>query len=94
MANRSRGRWVFPVVCLITAVGLVAAARNAQPLGVWIFVAVLGGWVVTLCLHEFAHSVLALAGGDSSVRASDANRVLPDARGDERKRHVEPHQMS
>jgi formate dehydrogenase major subunit len=34
------------------------------------------------------------SGGDSSVRASDANRVLPDARGDERKRHVEPHQMS
>jgi Zn-dependent protease len=69
MADRSRGRWVFPVVCLITAVGLAGAARNTQPIGVWVFVAVLGGWIVTLCLHEFAHSVLALAGGDSSVRA-------------------------
>jgi Zn-dependent protease len=69
MANRSRGVWVFPVLCLVTAAGLVAAAKNAHPLGVWVFVAVLGGWIVTLCLHEFAHSVLALAGGDSSVRA-------------------------
>jgi Zn-dependent protease len=69
MAGRSGGRWVFPATCAITAVGLVGSARAWHPLGVWIFVAVLGGWVVTLCLHEFAHSVLALAGGDTSVRA-------------------------
>ena len=60
---------MFPVLCLVTAAGLVGAAKNAHPLGVLMFVAVLGGWIVTLCLHEFAHSVLALAGGDSSVRA-------------------------
>jgi anaerobic selenocysteine-containing dehydrogenase len=28
------------------------------------------------------------------LHASDANRVLPPDRGDERKRHVQPHQMS
>ena len=33
------------------------------------FVVVLGGWVITLCLHEFAHALVAYVGGDSSVRA-------------------------
>lgn len=60
---------MFPVLCLITASGLFGAARGWQPLGVWIFIAVLGGWVITLCLHEYAHALLALLGGDSSVRA-------------------------
>ena len=35
----------------------------------WVFGVVLGGWVITLCLHEFAHAAVALAGGDTSVRA-------------------------
>ena len=30
---------------------------------------VLGGWVITLCLHEFAHAAVAYLGGDTSVRA-------------------------
>jgi Zn-dependent protease len=46
----------------------VAAATWASPVGVWIFVVVLGGWLVTLCLHEFGHAVTALMGGDTSVR--------------------------
>ncbi|MFI6097281.1 site-2 protease family protein [Lentzea sp. NPDC051213] len=29
---------------------------------------VLGGWAVTLCLHEFGHAVVAYKGGDFSVR--------------------------
>ncbi|MCK2243874.1 MULTISPECIES: site-2 protease family protein [unclassified Crossiella] len=29
---------------------------------------VLGGWAVSLCLHEFGHAYLALRGGDYSVR--------------------------
>ena len=56
-------------MCLVTAGALVGAHRNADPVGLWIFVAVIGGWIVTLCLHEFMHAVLALAGGDTSVRA-------------------------
>jgi len=67
-ANRSGG-WIFPAVCAATALGAVQAHRGAGPLGVWVFVTVLGGWVITLCLHEFAHAALALAGGDRSVRA-------------------------
>jgi Zn-dependent protease len=47
----------------------VAAAGNAAPAGLWVFLLVLAGWVITLCLHEFAHAAVALAGGDTSVRA-------------------------
>ncbi|AOS65455.1 Zn-dependent protease [Actinoalloteichus hymeniacidonis] len=30
---------------------------------------VIGGWAVSLCLHEFGHAAVALKGGDHSVRA-------------------------
>ena len=32
------------------------------------FVIVLGGWIVSVCLHEFAHAIVAYRGGDTSVR--------------------------
>ncbi len=69
LSKQAAGRWVFPgLVGVLVAAGY-AAATNASPLGVWIFVVVLAGWVITLCLHEFAHAATALAGGDTSVRA-------------------------
>lgn len=34
-----------------------------------VFVFVLIGWVISLCLHEFAHARVAYAGGDTSVAA-------------------------
>jgi len=56
-------------VVAVTAGAGVAAQSGATPVGVWVFLVVLGGWVITLCLHEFAHAAVALAGGDTSVRA-------------------------
>jgi len=56
-------------VVVATAGAGVAAQLGATPTGVWVFLVVLGGWVITLCLHEFAHALVALAGGDTSVRA-------------------------
>src|SRR6195952_859393 len=67
LSKQAAGRWVFPGL-----VAIVVAARYAATvgtLGVWIFVVVRAAWVITLCLHEFAHAVTALAGGDTSVRA-------------------------
>ena len=32
------------------------------------FVIVMGGWIVSVCLHEFAHAIVAYRGGDTSVR--------------------------
>lgn len=69
MAAQRSGGWIFPAVCALTVVGATLAQRGTHPPGVWVFVTVLGGWLITLCLHEFAHAVLAMAGGDASVRA-------------------------
>lgn len=62
------GRLIFPGVVLLTTLAAVMAASSAEPIGVWIFLLVLGGWVISLCLHEFSHAVVALYGGDTSVR--------------------------
>lgn len=69
MAKTTGGGWIFPAVVVATAGAGIAAESGADPIGVWVFAVVLGGWVITLCLHEFAHAAVALAGGDSSVRA-------------------------
>src|SRR3954447_19986405 len=73
MARSTGGSWIFPTVVAATAGAAVAAQSPTSPLGlpigVWVFILVLGGWVITLCLHEFAHAAVALAGGDTSVRA-------------------------
>ena len=67
-ARRDWGVLVFPAVLAITAGAAIACANAASPVGVWVFVFVMGGWLITLCLHEFAHAAVALAGGDTSVR--------------------------
>ncbi|MTD14099.1 site-2 protease family protein [Nakamurella sp. YIM 132087] len=63
------GALIFPGVLLVGIVAGLLADGGNTPLGVWVFLTVIAGWVVSLCLHEFAHSVVALAGGDTSVRA-------------------------
>ena len=40
---------------------------SAMRVGVFVFVAV--GWVISLCVHEFAHATTAWVGGDRSVEA-------------------------
>jgi len=69
MAKTTGGAWIFPAVVVATTGAAVATQSGTQPIGVWVFAVVLGGWVITLCLHEFAHAAVAYAGGDSSVRA-------------------------
>jgi len=69
MAKTTGGSWIFPAVVAATTGAAVAAQSGTDPIGVWVFCVVLGGWVITLCLHEFAHAAVAYAGGDISVRA-------------------------
>ena len=53
-----------------TAAGAVLAAVGAGPVLVTgIVLLVLGGWAVSLCLHEFAHALIAYRGGDGAIRA-------------------------
>lgn len=64
---------LFLVVVAITAVGgLIAwtqqgAGSRFGDFGVLLLV--LGGWVVSVCLHEFAHAFVAYRAGDRSVEA-------------------------
>lgn len=70
VSRRASDLWAFPAIVLVTAAAAAfcAAATTGAAAGPWIFVTVVGGWVITLCLHEFAHAVVSLAGGDTSVR--------------------------
>jgi len=46
--------------------GILAAREVANP-RIWVFGFVALGWVISLCLHEFAHAAVAWKGGDRSV---------------------------
>lgn len=62
---------VFLAICAVTAVGGVLAwlaESDRTPLAyLGVFVFVIAGWLVSLCLHEFAHAFLAWRYGDHDV---------------------------
>ncbi|HZQ31633.1 MAG TPA: site-2 protease family protein [Mycobacterium sp.] len=62
---------VFLAICAVTAVGGVlawlAASEQTALSYVGVFVFVIAGWLVSLCLHEFAHAYLAWRYGDRDV---------------------------
>jgi Zn-dependent protease len=65
---------VFLVVVAVTALG-AGLAWSAETTGsrlgdLGVFLLVLGGWVISLSLHEFAHAYAAFRAGDRSVEAA------------------------
>jgi Zn-dependent protease len=79
LSRRRRSRAVRPhpiflAFVAVTALGGWLAWREVQPgsrLGDFgVFLLVLGGWTVSLCLHEFAHAYAAHRAGDRSVEAA------------------------
>jgi Zn-dependent protease len=53
----------------LTVVGTVPATEGSPALLITgVVLLVLGGWAVSLCLHEFGHAAVAYRGGDTSVR--------------------------
>lgn len=64
---------VFLALVALTAVGGVmawTAAESASPAGrIGVFIFVIGGWLVSLCLHEFGHAYTAWRFGDTDVEA-------------------------
>ncbi len=62
-----------PVFLLLVAAtvagGVLAALTTGAARTGGIVLLVLGGWAVSLCLHEFGHAMTAYRGGDRSVRA-------------------------
>jgi Zn-dependent protease len=60
----------FLVLVAVTVAGAALAAVGAGAVLVTgIVLLVLGGWAVSLCLHEFAHALVAHRGGDTAIRA-------------------------
>ncbi|MFC1400293.1 MULTISPECIES: site-2 protease family protein [Streptacidiphilus] len=65
--------WVLLAVLVASGVGLWTGWGNADhtftapsnKIGVFLFV--VAGWLISLCLHEYAHARMALHGGDISV---------------------------
>jgi len=66
VASATRPSPLFVALVAVFALGGVLAWREiATRLGVFLFV--IAGWVVSLCLHEYAHAVTAYRGGDRAV---------------------------
>lgn len=62
---------IFLLIVALTAVGAALAWFSADATGamayIGVFTFVIAGWVVTLCLHEFAHAFTAWRFGDHDV---------------------------
>ena len=65
-------REISPFFLVLLLVTLVGAALAAVASGGWlvagVVLLVLGGWAVSLCLHEFAHALVAHRSGDTAIR--------------------------
>ena len=60
----------FLILVLVTLAGAALAALGTGALLVTgIVLLVLGGWAVSLCVHEFAHALVAHRSGDTAIRA-------------------------
>ncbi|TVL89949.1 site-2 protease family protein [Streptomyces sp. SAJ15] len=70
---RRRDRRISPVflalVAVMAASGWAVWHRAAGSTGFAVFLFVVSGWVVSLCLHEYAHARTALHSGDLSIEA-------------------------
>lgn len=67
--SRRISPWFLVLLAITVAGGALAAVATARPVSTaGIVVLVLGGWAVSLCLHEFGHAYTAYRGGDGSVR--------------------------
>ncbi|WP_028800796.1 site-2 protease family protein [Streptomyces sp. 142MFCol3.1] len=73
VASRRSERRISPVFLGIVAVmavtGWAAWTGFAEEPGVAVFLFVTSGWIVSLCLHEYAHARTALHSGDISIGA-------------------------
>ncbi|MGH4015904.1 MAG: site-2 protease family protein [Pseudonocardiaceae bacterium] len=69
---RATGLAPSPLFVLLVAAtvagGTLATLTSGIGRTAGIVLLVLGGWAVSLCLHEFGHAVVAYRGGDRSVR--------------------------
>jgi Zn-dependent protease len=64
---------IFLAFIAVTIAGALLSWNDSYSLQLGrfgVFLLVAGGWVVSLCLHEFAHAYAAYRAGDTSVEAA------------------------
>lgn len=72
-----RPSWVFlGIVALVVASGALSWFA-VKPIRLYVFVFVIAGWVLSLCLHEYAHALTAYRSGDLSVAQRGYLRLNP-----------------
>ena len=65
--------WIFVLLVAIFIGSAIACWQTTSRLAV--FGIVMGGWLISLCLHEFATRAVAYAGGDESVETKGYLRL-------------------
>lgn len=60
--------WFLVLVVVTVGGGVLTTLGSGALLTTGVVLLVLGGWAVSLCLHEFAHASVAYRNGDLSVR--------------------------
>jgi Zn-dependent protease len=68
---------VFLAVLAVFAGAGLAVWHRVGNAGVAVFVFVVAGWIVSLCLHEYAHALVAYRSGDTGVAARGYLRLNP-----------------
>jgi Zn-dependent protease len=58
----------FGILAVTVAGGVLCVLDNKFAYTTGVVLVVLGGWAVSLCLHEFGHAYVAFRGGDYEVR--------------------------
>jgi Zn-dependent protease len=56
------------LLALTVGAGFLTLVENGTAARAGVFLLVLGGWAVSLCVHEFGHAFVAFRGGDWSVQ--------------------------
>src|SRR5215207_179638 len=67
--SRLRPSPLFLLLVAVTVAGGALACLDGALRTTGIVLLVLGGWAVSLCLHEFGHAYVAYRGGDWTVRS-------------------------
>lgn len=71
VSRRRLANQVSPIFLLLVAItlggGVLCTFDNDVMLTTGVVLLVLGGWAVSLCLHEFGHAFTAFRGGDTSI---------------------------
>ena len=76
----AQGRGISKIFLGLVAIFLASGTTlwfGIGPASPTVFVFVLSGWLVTLCLHEFSHALTAHRGGDDTVAGKGYLRLDP-----------------